>query len=216
MQLSSGALSRLPDIPTVRTLSQSLAVLDAVLSPAWEYRYFSFDAHWFAQQSLASMRNGEGDHYFIWFGPTGAVLKGFCHESPMSPYRVHPPQIWPGIIDSLPNVFRGVLTEPAFVKEETTFCFWRGVEDSVWQAGTIQFPDGNDPDGSVSLLRFLDADPHTYQQWAETYYECSVDLSAVAHVYEHRPLTDAVVKILNASLSLDTLKSDLVEIGFGV
>jgi hypothetical protein len=215
MPFSSGTPSQLPDIQAVRAVSQSLALLDAVLSPAWEYRHFSFDAHWAAQQSLASMRNGEGDHYFIWFGPQGAVLKGFGHESPMSPYRVDPPQVWPGVLDSLSNDFASFRTQPAFVLEETTFCFWRGFLDSGWQSGTIQFPGGNDPDGSASLLRFLDGNPQTYQQWAEAYYERPVDLSAVVHIYQHRPLTEAIVKALNAGLNLEALASDLAEIGFG-
>jgi hypothetical protein len=32
---------RLPDIPVVRDRSRSLAMLDAILSPVWEYRYYS-------------------------------------------------------------------------------------------------------------------------------------------------------------------------------
>jgi hypothetical protein len=54
---------RLPDIPVVRDRSRSLAMLDAILSPEWEYRYYSFNAAWGPAQELASMRNGSGDDY---------------------------------------------------------------------------------------------------------------------------------------------------------
>ena len=53
-----------PDIPTFRRLTRSLAVLDAILSPVWEDRYYSFDAHWAQGKLMASMRNGQGDHWF--------------------------------------------------------------------------------------------------------------------------------------------------------
>ncbi len=35
---------RLPAIAVVRRWSQSLAVLDAIMSAEWDYRCFSFDA----------------------------------------------------------------------------------------------------------------------------------------------------------------------------
>jgi hypothetical protein len=33
----------LPDLRTVRDLSRSMAMLDAVLCREWDYRYYSFD-----------------------------------------------------------------------------------------------------------------------------------------------------------------------------
>jgi hypothetical protein len=61
----------------------------------------------------------------------------------------------------------------------------------------------------------LDGRPHTYQQWAETYFEKPVNLSAVIHIYEHRPLTGPVVAALNPSLSIQDLAFDLAEIDYG-
>jgi hypothetical protein len=54
---------RLPDIPVVRDRSRSLAMLDAILCPEWEYRYYSFATRWGPEQELASMRNGMGDSW---------------------------------------------------------------------------------------------------------------------------------------------------------
>ena len=56
---------RLPDVPRVREISQAIALLDAILSPDWSSRYFSFDAEWAPGEALASMRNGSGDEYSI-------------------------------------------------------------------------------------------------------------------------------------------------------
>jgi hypothetical protein len=75
----------LPDIDALRRLSQSLAMLDAIISPQWEFRYYSFNSTWGSGEMMASMRNGSGDDYFLLFNAAGAILKGFAHESPMTP-----------------------------------------------------------------------------------------------------------------------------------
>ena len=50
----------------------------------------------------------------------------------------------------------------------------------------------------------------------EEYFEVEVDLASVQHVYQHRPLTPAVVAALNPELSPADLISDLDEIGYPV
>src|SRR5688572_16886189 len=64
-------LSAVPDIPTLRKLLQSLAVLDAMNEPEWEFRYYSFNSKWDAGEMLGSMRNGSGDAFFIHFCAAG-------------------------------------------------------------------------------------------------------------------------------------------------
>ena len=70
--ISTRNLTQLPDIPTQRRLTQSLAVLGAILSPEWDLRYYSF-SKWAEGEMMASMRNGSGDDWFLLFGPPGAV-----------------------------------------------------------------------------------------------------------------------------------------------
>lgn len=57
--------SALPPIEQLARLSQSLAVLDAILEPEWANRYYSYNARWRKDEMMASMRNGSGDSYFI-------------------------------------------------------------------------------------------------------------------------------------------------------
>ncbi len=45
----------LPSIPQVRHIAQSLAMLDAILSPEWDYRYYSFNSAWGPGEEMASM-----------------------------------------------------------------------------------------------------------------------------------------------------------------
>ncbi|QXE35597.1 hypothetical protein KQY30_16360 [Streptomyces sp. GMY02] len=210
---------RFPAIGDLRNLCRSLAVLDAILSPDWEYRYYSFNSAWAVGEEMASMRNGSGDEYSIVFSPVGAYVRGFGHESPMSPYA-RDGEPWPGVIDSVPSVFRPWVEEPAFTDEGNvpvvTACLWREVADSQWRHGTIDFPAGHDdPDGAERLFHLLaDRSPEAYQRFAEDYYEVPVDPEAVRHVYALRPLTPETVSSLNAETDLSDLDEEIREIGY--
>jgi hypothetical protein len=214
--ISTTNLSLLPGIEALRSLTQSLALLDAILCPDWLYRYYSFDRNWAEDIALASMCNGQGDHYFCLFSAGGALLKGFGHEAPMSPFRVDPPETWPGVLDDVPSQLAVHLADPALVREEMTFCIWRTYHDTAWHRGNIQFPDTDVSDGSAMLLSLLDGNPQSYQRWAEGYYERAVSLDVVAHVYGHQLLTDDVVRALNPDLSLEAIGPDIAEIGYGL
>ncbi|MFF4620165.1 hypothetical protein [Nonomuraea jabiensis] len=203
----------LPDIPVLRDLCRSMAVLEAIMSPEWSSRYHSFDAGWSAGEEMASMRNGSGDEYSIVFSAAGAYIRGFAHESAMSPYGNDGP--WPGVLDSVPKAFRHCVEEPAFCDEDgipvVTACLWREVGDGRWRVGEIDYPDGmNDPDGALYLFaRLVDPSPEAFQRFAEDYYEVPVNLDALRHVYALRPLTQAVVTALNADLAVKDLADDL-------
>lgn len=209
-------LAFLPDVESLRKLSQSLAMLDAILSPEWEDRYYSFNSKWHTDEMMASMRNGEGDEYYILFNKDGAIIKGFAHESPMSPFSNKPVKVWKGVLEDVPKEFQSFLSEPAFVLEETTFCVWRKYIDSSWQIGNIDYPTGKDPDGLMELLFILDSNPSTYKEFAEEYYEQEVPLSSIESIYQHKSLTKKLVKTLNEEVSIEDLQEDIQEIGYPV
>ncbi|WP_343954484.1 hypothetical protein [Nonomuraea longicatena] len=196
-------------------------MLDSIMSPDWESRYFSFDSKWAEAEEMASMRDGHGNDYSIVFSPAGAYARGFDHESPMSPYRVNPPAPWPGLFDSVPEVFHPHVREPAFSDPvgvpRATVCFWSEVAGGGWKTGAIEAPPaGVEDDGSAEWLFevLLDGRPEGYQRFAEEYYEVPVDIEAVRHVYALRPLTQSLVSALNPEVALADLAEDLTEIGY--
>jgi hypothetical protein len=211
---STHSLDELPPIDDVIRISKAIAMLDAILSPDWEYRYYSFNSNWGPGEMMASMRNGSGDEYFILFDSHGAAIKGFDHESDMSPWREDPPVLWPGIYDSVPAEFASFLNEPAFSIGDVTFCIWRRHSDERWQCGVTAFSAGEDPDGSRSMLRILDGDPTTYEEFARDYYEVDIPLSVIQQIYDHKPLTENIVRALNGELTLVDVEGDAVEIGY--
>lgn len=216
MPISTRDLSGMPDIPTLEKLTRSLAMLDAIICPEWEYRYFSFNANWDPSRGerMASMRNGSGDEYFLLFGGAGAILKGFDHECPMSPWTGPQNAVWPGVLDHVPEGFSAFLNEPAFNLKDTTFCIWRMGSDSVWRCGSISFPEGSDPDGSEGLLWAFDGNPATYADFARDYYEMSPADGAIERIYWHQPLTGELVAALNPNKEIAESLRDAEEIGY--
>lgn len=210
--------ARLPDAPTLITWSQSMAMMDAILSPEWEMRYFSHDAHWAPGEHVASMRNGSGDDYSFTITPRGTYGRGFDHESALSPYTRQPPHPYAGLIDAVPGVLQDAVAEPAFTLGDiasVTLTVWRLDGDAAWshgQARGVQPPP--DDDGGTWLFDELDGRPETYVAFAAGYYEMPVSLSAAIHVFQQRPLTAALVRSLNANLSLEDLGEDIRSIGY--
>lgn len=213
-QPSTRSLGDLPSIDDLLRLSKALAMLDAILSPEWEYRYYSCNSKWAPGETMASMRNGSGDEYVILFNEHGAAIKGFDHESAMSPWNSDPPVIWPGMYDAMPAEFASFLNDPAFSMEAVTFCLWRRYGDTSWQCGVRDLPEGEDPDGSARLLRLLDGESTTYQEFAVNYHEVEVPITAIKHIYALKPLTDEVVESLNEDLTSADVGDDANEIGY--
>ncbi|MFJ9743779.1 hypothetical protein ACIRS4_37680, partial [Streptomyces sp. NPDC101166] len=97
-------MRRLPEIQVLRDRCRAMAMLDAILSPEWESRYYSFDSTWGEGEEVASMRNGSGDDWFIVFSGAGVYGRGFDHEAPNAP----------DVLQAVPSVFEIYVTEPAF------------------------------------------------------------------------------------------------------
>ncbi|MFD4640679.1 hypothetical protein ACFWN2_25410 [Lentzea sp. NPDC058436] len=211
---------RLPAIKELRALCRVLGALDVVLDPESEDRYHLHDLAWAPGQELASMRDGSGNEYSIVFTAAGAYVRGFDHESPMSPYATDDEQPWPGVLDSVPGVFRECVEEPAFSDESgtpyVTVCLWREHGDTAWHHGDITFPETGQ-DGADWLFGLLtDRTPEAFRKWAQDYYEMPVDLDAVRHVYAGRPLTEEVVTALNPATTLAAVADEVAATGHPV
>jgi hypothetical protein len=209
------SLLALPDVSTLRRKVQSLAVLDTIMSPDWQYRYYSFNSQWEANEMMACRRNGSGDEVYILFNRFGAILKGFDHESVLSPWAREDQSLWPRIFDGVPAEFQPFLKEPAFDIPNTTFCIWRRNEDSVWHMGNVEYPNGDEgSDGSEEQLALFEGGPELYVIFANEYFEQAVSLEDVNLIYRHERLTETVVKRLNPETDLTSLEAELSSIGY--
>jgi hypothetical protein len=197
----------LPSAAAMQRLAQSLAVLDAINSPDWEYRYYSYNPEWARGEAVLEMRDGEGDEMLVLFRAEGCVINGFLHEYDQ-PEKAQ-------VIRGLPDVFDSFLFEEPINSLGTTFCLWYTPAHG-WQRGIVE----NEDDGSEELLYIFDNDPATYAEWATEYYLDETDrrpltAAAVAPVYHHEVLTKAMVLAINEELEDWTmLAADLQEIGY--
>lgn len=212
--ISSRKLGLLPHRFDFYKTSQSIAMLDAILEPEWEFRYYSFNLRWNNNEQMASMRDGCGDYYFILFNLQGTIITGHSHNSLMGKYAIKNGKPWPGVIDNAPEEFIDVLSEPAFSIGNASFFIWCKRSDEIWNIGNIKFPKDPDPDGSRDLLFMFDGKPQTYHKWAEEYYDKNLSLAAVKAIYAHTPLTKELIEKLNEDISFEDLKKDVSEIGY--
>ncbi len=211
MSLSTATPERLPDIERLRLLTKWIAMLDAIICPEWEYRYYSYDSKWGHDEELASMRNGCGDDWFLFFDRHGAALKGFAHEYSLA----GEPSFAARIQETIPPVFASFLREPAFSMDMASFCIWRDRTDPAWSVvSPVNGRVSPEEDGSAELIGILEGNPGTYRVWAANYYEREIPLPAVQAIYGHQTLSEHLIATLNSECALSDVNSDALEIGY--
>jgi len=202
----------LPDIEALRRRCMALAMLDAIICPEWEYRYFSFNAHWSPGEEMASMRNGEGDDWFLLFDENGAAIKGYAHES-----AVVEAKLAPAIQQEVPQDFKSFLQEPAFSMDYATFCYWRRTRDNCWSQ--VKFDDlkfAGEDDGSRGLLALVIEPEEAYQEYASDYFEEEIPIDTVKAIFAHVPLTANLVVSINPEFAWQEAEELATEIGYPI
>ena len=148
---------------------QSAARCDALMTPEESMRAYRHDPAWSNGIAMARFDNGAGDHVIGFFTAEGkAVLKGFDHESELSPHAQDEYAVWPGIYDGLPQELLDLLHDEAVDHEDVTFCCW-SVDGVSWSTGTAQIAE-NMEDGAGWLLPMVQMDAQQFIEWAKHYY----------------------------------------------
>jgi hypothetical protein len=192
-------LSELPSIEDVRKISQGLALLDTVVMPEWENRYFSFNNNWDGKgtEAMASMRDGSGSEYFLHFSIDGVAGKVLCNGDSASGS--------PARVAEIPTVFSAFTSEAAFSVHNATFFFWRQPGAKAWSASPANLKE-------YPLLGFLVGGASTYHAWAEAYYETRIDRAAVAEVFASLKISPKQLSVLSPDRSIEELTDDIEEI----
>jgi hypothetical protein len=189
-------------LPHPRLLAQramALALLDAIICPEADYRYFSYDPGFAAGEHLAAMGNGEGDHWYLHLSGAGAIIKGHVQELPHAQARAMALQAQA----TVPDAFAPLLHHASLQMDKVSFCYWRGASDAAWSRLTAS--DGrlqHRYDGSEDYLSILLAPASCYYEYAVDYFECEPPLASIEQLYAHGPLTAAVVQSLNPHMCL--------------
>lgn len=196
--------SGLPAPNQLKQLMQAMATLDAILSPEWEYRYYSFDARWSNSEQMGSIRNGHGDVFYVLFNEAGCILKGYSHEYP-SAFASE------AFYRTVPREFSKLIEEPAFSPQQVSFCYWCSTDVADWQSSV---KEADIDEGAFFLLQDLDGDPVSYARFASDYFEVDIDLENIASVLRGTPMSKQLAKSLNPEVDFSSLLRELAGIGF--
>lgn len=193
--------ANLPDIQTLKRRMQSLAMLDALLCPEWEFRYFSFNGNWDHGEEMGSIRDGSGNEVYVLFTPQGCYIKEFLTTQPTLT----------DAYTQVPDEFRDATREPAFSPDNVTACYWRGHQAGTWGG---KGPSGASDLNPGPLLAMVDGRPETYERFAEDYHEVEVPSDVVSRLFAHQPMSDRLLKSVGFTGSLEDLRREADEIGY--
>lgn len=205
--ISTKEFSLLPNKNKLQSICKAISVLDAIICPEWEYRYYSYNSKWGEGEEFFEMNNGSGDLMHILFVNNKCIINGFGHE-----YQNNDKS---EITKNLPEIYKEFIFGEPVASYGTTFCIW--INDNVnWQVGNIK--DYND--NSEEMFEIFDGNPQTYVDWASEYFEDSyketgIPLEIVTKIYEGVILTkEMVLSIVEEIEDWELLETNLKEIDY--
>lgn len=199
--------TKLPNAETFQKICKAIAVLDAIICPEWEYRYYSYNSKWDKDEEFFEMRNGGGEHMLILFKNGKCVING-VHTN----YRNADKTV---LTKSLPEIFNNFIFGEPVNTRGTNFCIWTN-DDGNWVYNKTEDIDN----GMEELLYIFDNNPKTYIDWAEEYFEdscCEAGISekTVQQLFNGETLTkNMVLSIVDEVDDWEQLKEDLAEIDY--
>ncbi|MFH6960531.1 hypothetical protein ACHRV1_24285 [Flavobacterium aquidurense] len=205
--ISTRDFKLLPAKNSLQHICKAISVLDAIICPEWEYRYYSYNSKWGEGEEFSEMRDGSGDLMQLLFLENSCVINGFAHEFQFNKKT--------DLTQNLPEIYNNFIFGEPVASYGTTFCLWTN-ETGNWQTGLIE--DHND--NSEELLAIFDGNPQTYIDWATEYFEDSyketgIPLKTVTEIYQGTILTrEMVLSIVDEIEDWKLLEEDLKEINY--
>lgn len=214
MKLNTTNRANLPSPTKLRELCKSLALLDAILCPEWEYRYYAYNCKWSDDEEFFQMRDGEGNDMLILLRKDGVVINGFEHE--LYDYEENQPSKEDLTLGLPPQYNEFVFGEPV-TSIGSTYCIWTN-DKQEWTIGKAE----HEEDGSEDQLHIFDNNPETYTEWAINYYfdgeeskMTSEMKETIKYIYQGKTLTKEMVTALNSELDdWKLLEEDLQDISY--
>jgi len=180
-------IGTLPPPNELERRSRVIAFLDTLIEPDRSLRYFDFDPKWAKGERLASMRSGEGDHYFIWFGRAGALVRGkHGRTTAVTDDR---------LFAELPRALFPARREPAFQLGGDSLAAW-------WTTGADAWSFAIDPKrgGAGQLLIALDGAAKTFASYAREYHELTLGARALVALFDGAPIRADLIASLSPAL----------------
>jgi len=184
-------------IKTLRQKLKNFALADAIISPNWESRYFSYNGKWSAAEEVASLRDGCGGEWFLWLSANLAAYKCLSPEDGLMADLENAKT-------KIPTDYDSFITDPAFSMDRAT-CIWYW-EDSSWQK------QGLSVEYLIDLEAIIKWTTKDYHAWATDYYEREIDIKALDNLFETTFSEETALK-LNSEVDMSELRKELMEMG---
>lgn len=209
--------TNLPNTKKLKEILLSQSALDIIMKDeedAW-LRLSSFYKNYFDGIDIVKIDNGAGDNMYILFSKDAAIIKGFDHNSSLSPYN-NDEEIAKGIYDSVPMELMELLKDESIEVNDVTFCVWISQNDYNWKKGNIIVPEDykENDDGESFLLGYIFDDADSWLDWAEDYYEKEFPVECVKAIYEHKDITREIIEKVNPKRDTDAVIKELKMIGY--
>lgn len=202
-----------------------LAALDIIFSEEEWLRVHHYENELQPGVAWGNINNGAGDHLHVLFTNSGTLIKGFDHESPLSPHAREDGEIYPGMYDEVPEALMAVLRdqEETLDLEDVTFCLWQEGNDLSWMVGnwiqmaTAEEDEADARGGAEFLLGYMNKNSEDYVDWAKGYYDLpDLSLEAVAEIYDEKPVTASLIKQLCPERDVAAALNELQQRGYAV
>ena len=193
-------LNKLNKADFVKT-AKAISVLDAIISPEWEYRYYSFNSKWSDNEFLASMRDGQGRYWYALITDIGIAITGNAKD------KVNNIELSKILPKEFINCF---WNEPAFETQNSSFVAWKLDTDNEW---TFYFATDNFQNIN-SILEILLGNPYTYKNHSLLYFEKELDIKTITKIYNGVEIDNEIIKKINDKICIEDIKEDFEEIGY--
>ena len=193
-------------------LLKKQAILDIIVTPEHE-SWLRLVSYYFDETKdchVFKIDNGSGDHVYALFTKQGAIIKGFDHESCLSPYQNDNTHIMAEIYNNIPLSLLQLLDDDT-EKNDVTFCIWQLPAEAIWHKNKIQLPssclkDEPEDGGESLLLKYIFSNAEDWYEWASIYYELEEEAwDAAVLLYETGEITRSMVNDLNPERDYDTI-----------
>ncbi|AWB43754.1 hypothetical protein DCC85_05645 [Paenibacillus sp. CAA11] len=215
-------LTELPEPHSLHKQLRILAALDVILCEEEWLRVHRYEPNWRPGVDLGILENGAGDDLFILFAEEGCILKGFDHESSLSPHARDDGEVWPGMYDEVPKALFALLEDGSdtWELEDVTFCIWQNRNEPEWLAGDWAeldtLDDPREADGGANfLLGYLHKSAESYINWAQGYYadDMKLPVQIVEQIFSGAKVDQEMVAALSPGRNVHDALNELEKLG---
>ena len=153
----------------IRNAMCAAAKADCIMTDDESLRCYEYNDNWGDNIQMAKYSSGGGDDLILIFKDDSMIIKGFDHESDISPHAQDEYGIYPGIYDSVPDTLLNELRHEKIDFEEVTFCLWRDSNEGKFSKGEVDLKDKDD--GSEWLVSSIITNIDGFLEYVEDYYE---------------------------------------------